>query len=142
MSAWPEWARALGAFVMRLADADRLDLDAELQFHVDMIETQLRERGNERDDAWREARLRVGGPAQIADLAASAQRSDSGDLRAGRFGTRSGRLRMLAASRRKRASGFSARSSSWLPASGNSGARSWRRACSGCPGGTRRRWGS
>jgi putative ABC transport system permease protein len=45
----------------------RQDLDDQLRFHQDMLEEQLRAEGMSAADAAREARIRVGGPAQVAE---------------------------------------------------------------------------
>ena len=59
--------RATGLVRGRGHDRDRRDLGDELQFHLDMMEQQLRRQGMEPDDARREARTRLGGVAQVSE---------------------------------------------------------------------------
>ena len=58
-----ELAARIAAFVTRRHG--RSDLDDQLQFHREMLEEQLRSQGLTSADAAREARRRIGGPAQI-----------------------------------------------------------------------------
>ncbi len=64
MSALREWlVRAFGSFTRR----NEQDLRDELSFHVEMLEAELRRGGASAEEARRQARLRLGGPAQIAE---------------------------------------------------------------------------
>jgi putative ABC transport system permease protein len=65
MSRGREWLSRTFGFVRRRG-ADR-ELDDELRFHLAMTEEQLRKGGMQPDDARREARLRLGGHAQISE---------------------------------------------------------------------------
>ena len=58
------WRRALGA--LGLGPSER-DLDGELAFHRDMLEADARRRGLDPESARREARLALGGGAQIVE---------------------------------------------------------------------------
>ena len=60
-----ELAARIAAFVTRRHG--RGDLDDQLQFHREMLEEQLRSQGLTAADAAREARRRIGGPAQIGE---------------------------------------------------------------------------
>ena len=60
-----ELAARIAAFVTRRHG--RGDLDDQLQFHREMLEEQLRSQGLTSADAAREARRRIGGPAQIGE---------------------------------------------------------------------------
>jgi putative ABC transport system permease protein len=60
-----ELAARIAAFVTRRHG--RSDLDDQLQFHREMLEEQLRSQGLTAADAAREARRRIGGPAQIGE---------------------------------------------------------------------------
>ena len=53
-------------FIGRRGTAHR-DFGAELEFHADMLESDLRRGGMSATEARREARIRLGGQAQLAD---------------------------------------------------------------------------
>jgi putative ABC transport system permease protein len=64
MSALREWlARAAGVFGRRNED----ELDDELRFHTEMLEDRLRRGGASAEEAHREARVLVGGAAQVKE---------------------------------------------------------------------------
>ena len=58
--------RAWG-FVTRRGGSDDRDLRGELQFHAEMLESDLRRGGMAAADARREARVRLGGATQVAE---------------------------------------------------------------------------
>jgi putative ABC transport system permease protein len=58
--------RAWG-FVTRRGGLREADLQTELQFHTDMLASDLRRQGMTPGDAAREARLRLGGPTQVVE---------------------------------------------------------------------------
>ena len=58
--------RAWGFVTRRMRAADP-DLRAELQFHTEMLESDLRRQGMDAGQARREARLRIGGPTQVVE---------------------------------------------------------------------------
>jgi putative ABC transport system permease protein len=71
MSWLREWVtRATGFVRQRGHNGDRRDVNDELQFHLDMMEQQLRRQGMESDDARREARTRLGGVTQVSEACA------------------------------------------------------------------------
>src|SRR5687768_16724239 len=65
--------RAWGLVTRQRGSADR-DLRAELLFHTEMVEADLRQSGMDAAEARREARLRLGGQAQVVEAYAD-QRS-------------------------------------------------------------------
>ena len=65
MSRLRVWLLRAAGFI-RGRGANR-DLDDELQFHLDMMEEQLRRSGLPPDEARREARLRLGGVTQVRE---------------------------------------------------------------------------
>jgi putative ABC transport system permease protein len=62
-----EWLTRLGVLLTRRTRSRDADLRSELEFHREMIEADLVKRGVEPSAAYREARLRVGGAAQLLD---------------------------------------------------------------------------
>jgi hypothetical protein len=58
------WVSRLGGFLGRRQEGD---LNEELQFHLDMMEQQLRHSGMSDGEARREARRRMGGRGQIIE---------------------------------------------------------------------------
>ena len=56
--------RAWG-FVTRRSGVPETDLRTELQFHADMLASDLRRQGLTAGEAVREARLRLGAPTQV-----------------------------------------------------------------------------
>ena len=82
--------RLLGFVRRRGQDTDRRDLNDELQFHLDMMERQLRREGMTPDDAHREARTRLGGVTQVSEAYAEQKTLPRLEslLQDGRFGIR------------------------------------------------------
>ena len=62
-----EWLTRLGVLLARRARSRDDDLRTELEFHREMIEADLLQRGVEPSAAHREARIRVGGTTQLLD---------------------------------------------------------------------------